>query len=39
MGIQVVFNPDLALRNMSHFESGERKETECIPVKLEVGKI
>ncbi len=38
MGIQVEFNPDLALRNIRHFESGERKEEECIPSPLEAGK-
>jgi len=38
MGIQVEFNPDLALRNKSMFQSGERKEHECIPEPLEVGK-
>ncbi len=39
MGIKVEFNPDLALRNISFFESGERKREECIPEKLEAGKI
>ena len=39
MGIQVEFNPDLALRDYSEFEKGKRKEEECIPKKLEVGKI
>jgi hypothetical protein len=36
MGIQVEFNPDLALRA---FETKERKKEECLPKKLEVGKI
>lgn len=39
MGIQVEFNPDLALRNISEFKKGNRKEDECIPEKLETGKI
>ena len=38
MGIQVEFNPDLALRNISFFENGEREENECIPKNLEIGK-
>ncbi len=39
MGIQVEFNPDLALRNIALFQSGERKEEECLPESLEVGKV
>jgi hypothetical protein len=39
MGIQIEFNPDLALRNISEFQKGRRKEEECIPAKLEPGKI
>lgn len=39
MGIQVEFNPDLALRNISEYKKGKRKKEECIPRKLEVGKI
>jgi hypothetical protein len=39
MGIQVEFNPDLALRNISEFETGRRKEAECIPHPLEAGKV
>jgi len=35
MGIQVEFNPDLALRDISEFESGKRKIEECIPKNLE----
>nr|MDD3719740.1 hypothetical protein [Candidatus Gracilibacteria bacterium] len=38
MGIQVEFNPDLALRDISFFENGERKTEECIPKTLEIGK-
>jgi hypothetical protein len=39
MGIQVEFNPDLALRSHSEFEQGRRKSEECIPRELEAGKI
>ena len=39
MGIQVEFNPDLALRDYSEFEKGNRKEEECIPKNLEIGKV
>lgn len=39
MGIKVEFNPDLALRDISEFKKGKRKEEECIPEKLEEGKI
>ena len=39
MGIKVEFNPDLALRDMSEFEKGNRKKEECIPEDLEVGRI
>lgn len=38
MGIQVEFNPDLALRNIAEFKAGRRKIEECIPEKLEAGK-
>lgn len=38
MGIPIEFNPDLALRNIAEFESGNRKKEECIPENLEVGK-
>lgn len=38
MGIQVEFNPDLALRDIAEFRSGNRKELECIPEPLEVGQ-
>lgn len=37
MGIQVEFNPDLALRNISEFKSGKRKIEECIPINLKKG--
>ena len=39
MGIQVDFNPDLALRDYSEFEKGNRKQEECIPKNLETGKV
>ncbi len=38
MGIQVEFNPDLALRNFSEYKKGNRLISECLPEKLEVGK-
>ncbi len=39
MGIQVEFNPDLALRNIKEFKAGQRKQEECVPEILEKGKI
>jgi len=39
MGIQVEFNPDLALRDISEFKKRNRKEEECIPEELEAEKI
>jgi len=39
MGIQVEFNPDLALRDISEFRKGNRKREECIPENLEKGKV
>ena len=39
MGIQVEFNPDLALRNFAEFKNGNRKFEECIPENLEVGNV
>tara|TARA_Y100000310_G_scaffold337168_1_gene423553 strand:- start:121 stop:486 length:366 start_codon:yes stop_codon:yes gene_type:complete len=38
MGIQVEYNPDLALRNICMFKEGNREKEECIPEILEVGK-
>ena len=38
MGIQVEFNPDLALRNISEFKNGNRKKEECMPENIEAGK-
>ncbi|HBE90896.1 MAG: hypothetical protein A3E37_00380 [Candidatus Andersenbacteria bacterium RIFCSPHIGHO2_12_FULL_46_9] len=38
MGIQVEFNPDLALRNIAEFRAGQRKEEECIPENLKAGE-
>ncbi|MDD4333225.1 MAG: hypothetical protein PHT51_03875 [Patescibacteria group bacterium] len=39
MGIKVEFNPDLALRNISEYKTGNKKLEECIPENLEIGKI
>jgi hypothetical protein len=39
MGIQVEFNPDMALRDYSEFKKGNRKEDECVPEKIIAGKI
>ncbi len=39
MGIQVEFNPDLALRNIVEFEAGKRLAEECIPADLQIGQI
>ncbi|MFA5962347.1 MAG: hypothetical protein WC848_06735 [Parcubacteria group bacterium] len=39
MGIKVEFNPDLALRSIAEHKNGKRKIEECIPEKLEVGKV
>lgn len=38
MGIQVEFNPDLALRAFEEFEKGNRHGGECIPENLEKGR-
>lgn len=34
MGIQVEFNPDLALRSISEFRAGRRTIEECLPEEL-----
>ncbi len=39
MGIEIEFNPDLALRSFSEFEKGNRKKEECLPEKIEAGKV
>lgn len=39
MGIQVEYNPDLALRNISEYKNGKRKLEECVPENIEAGKI
>lgn len=39
MGIIVEFNPDLALRDIVEFKSGNRKIEECIPEPLEEGVV
>ncbi|MBI5331972.1 MAG: hypothetical protein HZB65_00195 [Candidatus Aenigmarchaeota archaeon] len=38
MGIECEYNPDLALRNFSEVENGNREEAECLPNKIEAGK-
>ncbi len=37
MGIQIEFNPDLALRHIDHYHRRERTLEECIPENLVVG--
>lgn len=39
MGIQVEFNPDLALRNIEYYKRSTRELEECIPKILEKDKI
>lgn len=39
MGISVEFNPDLALRDYSLYKSGKREKGECLPARIEKGKI
>ena len=39
MGIQVEFNPDLALRNILHYKSGWRSLEECLPENIEPGHV
>lgn len=39
MGIQVEFNPDLALRDISEFKNGNRKIEECIPESLKENEV
>lgn len=39
MGIQVEFNPDLALRHINHYKKGERSIEECIPENLQEDKV
>ena len=39
MGIIAEYNPDLALRDISEFKKGNRKEQECIPENIESGKV
>ena len=38
MGIEIEFNPDLALRNISHYKENKREKEECLPENLEAGK-
>ena len=37
MGIQVEFNPDLALRSIVHYREGRRDREECVPENLAAG--
>lgn len=39
MGIQIEFNPDLALRDIAEYKKGKRKKEECVPEKMKEGKI
>lgn len=39
MGIKVEFCPELALRNISEFKNGNRKQEECLPENLIIGEI
>ena len=39
MGIVTEYNPDLALRNISEFKSGNRKKEECIPEDIKAGEV
>ncbi len=39
MGIQVEYNPDLALRNIEESKKGNRKAEECFPENMEAGKV
>ena len=39
MSIIAEYNPDLALRNISEFRNGNRKQEECIPENIKAGKI
>ena len=38
MGIQVEFNPDLALRAYGEYKAGRRKREECVPARMVGGK-
>jgi hypothetical protein len=39
MGINIEFDPDLALRDISEFKNGNRKKEECIPEDLKEGEV
>lgn len=39
MGIKIEFNPDIALRDISEFEKGNRKKEECIPERMKTGDV
>jgi hypothetical protein len=38
MGIQVEFNPDLALRDINEYKNGNRELEECIPEDIEINR-
>ncbi|MDP3734592.1 MAG: hypothetical protein Q8R37_05170 [Nanoarchaeota archaeon] len=38
MGINIEFNPDLALRHIDYYKRGQRFLEECLPELLEAGK-
>lgn len=39
MGIQVEFNPDLALRPYSAFTKKQRRREECVPKNIKAGRL
>lgn len=39
MGIITEFSPELALKNISQFKEGKKKQEECIPENMKAGKI
>lgn len=39
MGIQVEFSPELALRDILENKKGKRRKGECIPEKMQKGKV
>lgn len=39
MGIQIEFSPELALRDIAEHKKGKRRREECVPEKMQKGKI
>lgn len=39
MGIQIEFNPDLALRSYDEYKKGNRKKEECLPEIIKEDKV